>query len=66
MGTYLGLFNGTICIPQIVAAALGGTILALFTPEGSLTAEFNMLVTAGIMLIIGAAFVYIIKEGKSE
>ena len=26
MGTYLGLFNGTICIPQIVAAALGGTM----------------------------------------
>ena len=23
MGTYLGLFNGTICIPQIIAAALG-------------------------------------------
>lgn len=66
MGTYLGLFNGTICIPQIVAAALGGTILALFTPEGCLPPEINMLVTAGIILIIGAAFVYIIKEGKSE
>ena len=24
MGTYLGLFNGTICVPQIVAASLGG------------------------------------------
>ena len=29
MGAYLGLFNGTICIPQIVAALLGGTILTL-------------------------------------
>ena len=29
MGAYLGLFNGTICIPQIVAAAIGGTLLAL-------------------------------------
>ncbi|WP_303742638.1 SLC45 family MFS transporter, partial [uncultured Duncaniella sp.] len=29
MGTYLGLFNGTICIPQICAAALGGVILPL-------------------------------------
>ena len=29
MGAYLGLFNGTICVPQIIAAALGGTILTL-------------------------------------
>ena len=66
MGTYLGLFNGTICIPQIVAAALGGSILALFTPEGMLPPEINMLVTAGVMLIIGAACVYLIKETKGE
>ena len=46
MGTYLGLFNGTICIPQIIAAALGGTILALFTPQGGLPPEINMLVLA--------------------
>lgn len=26
MGAYLGLFNGTICIPQIIAAALGGVV----------------------------------------
>ena len=54
MGTYLGLFNGTICIPQI----------GMFTPEGSLPPEINMLVTAGVMLIIGACCVYIIKETK--
>ena len=66
MGTYLGLFNGTICIPQIVAAALGGSILALFTPERMLPPEINMLVTAGVMLIIGAACVYLIKETKGE
>ena len=29
MGAYLGLFNGTICVPQIVAAICGGTILSL-------------------------------------
>ena len=62
MGTYLGLFNGTICVPQIVAAALGGSILALFTPEGGLPPEINMLVMAGIMLIVGACCVGIIKE----
>ena len=57
MGTYLGLFNGTICIPQIVAASLGGSILALFTPKGMLPPEINMLVMAGVMLIIGASSV---------
>ena len=62
MGTYLGLFNGTICVPQIVAAALGGTILSLFTPEGYVAPEVNMLVIAGILLIIGAGCVLIIKE----
>lgn len=62
MGTYLGLFNGTICVPQIVAAALGGTILSLMTPAGGLSPEVNMMVIAGIMLIIGACAVFIIKE----
>lgn len=64
MGTYLGLFNGTICVPQIVAAATGGQILHLFTREGSVPPEVNMLVLAGILLIIGACCVGIIKEKK--
>lgn len=62
MGTYLGLFNGTICVPQIVAAALGGTILSLMTPTGGLSPEINMMVIAGIMLLLAACAVFIIKE----
>lgn len=63
MGAYLGLFNGTICIPQIIAAALGGVVLTLV---GS--AQSNMMLVAGVFLIIGAACVGIIKEtiGESE
>lgn len=57
MGAYLGLFNGTICIPQIVAALLGGIILSLV---GS--AEASMMYVAGASLIIGAACVTVIKE----
>lgn len=64
MGTYLGLFNGTICIPQIVAASLGGLILKMFTTEGSVPPEVNMLVLAGIFLFVGACCVGIIKEKK--
>lgn len=62
MGTYLGLFNGTICVPQIVAASLGGSILKLFTTPGQVVPEVNMLVLAGVFLIIGAFCVGIIKE----
>lgn len=63
MGAYLGLFNGTICIPQIIAAALGGVVLTLV---GS--AQSNMMLVAGVFLIIGAVCVGIIKEtiGESE
>lgn len=64
MGTYLGLFNGTICIPQIVTASLGGLILSAFTTPGCVAPEVNMLVLAGILLIVGAACVLIIKEKK--
>ncbi len=62
MGTYLGLFNGTICVPQICAAALGGSILKLMTPEGQVAPEVNMLFLAGVFLVIGAFCVFIIKE----
>ena len=64
MGTYLGLFNGTICLPQIVAAVLGGLILKAFTPEGGLAPEINMLVLAGVLLLVGACCVFVIKEKK--
>ena len=64
MGIYLGLFNGTICVPQIVAAVAGGWILSAFTVEGSVPPEVYMLVVAGILLIVGALCVTIIKEKK--
>ena len=62
VGTYLGLFNGTICIPQIVAASLGGLVLSAFTRTGELAPEVLMLVLAGVLLIAGALCVNIIKE----
>lgn len=57
MGAYLGLFNGTICVPQIVAALIGGGLLV--TVGGK---QVHMLVLAGAFLIIGALCVYLIKE----
>ena len=57
MGAYLGLFNGTICVPQIVAAAIGGVILSLV---GSV--QSYMMVVAGVSVLIGSVVVFTIKE----
>lgn len=56
MGAYLGLFNGTICVPQIVAAICGGSILSLVGSHQS-----SMMIVAGILFIIGAACVTVIR-----
>ena len=57
MGAYLGLFNGTICIPQIVAAICGGTILSLVGSHQS-----SMMLVAGVSFLIGSLCVGVIKE----
>ena len=59
MGAYLGLFNGTICLPQIVAALCGGFILHLV---GSYQA--NMMFVSALLLVIGSACVLGIKSKK--
>lgn len=64
MGTYLGLFNCTICLPQIIAAAVGGIVLGLFTTPGELAPEVNMLVLAGVLLVLGSIAVWFIKDSK--
>ncbi len=55
MGAYLGLFNGTICLPQIVAAVLGGSILHLVGSD-----QGNMMIVAGASLVLGALSVNMI------
>lgn len=57
MGTYLGLFNCTICLPQIIAALFGGQLLGML--GGS---QVMMLVLAGIFLLVGACCVSLIKK----
>lgn len=57
MGAYLGLFNGTICIPQIVAALCGGHVLWVVGSHQS-----DMMIVAGVLLICGALAVSFIKE----
>ncbi|MBR0049759.1 MAG: SLC45 family MFS transporter [Prevotella sp.] len=59
MGAYLGLFNGTICLPQIVAALCGGTILSLVGHHQS-----TMMFVSGACFAAGAVCVFLITEEK--
>ncbi len=61
IGTYLGLFNGTICLPQIVAAACGGLLLKLVGG-----AQVSMFIVAAAFLVLGAVAVRFIKVGKKN
>ena len=61
-GVFMGIFNFTITVPQIVIGALGGFILkycfSLKTPM--------MLVLAGIFMLLAAVSVYFVKEKSVE
>ena len=66
IGAYLGLFNCTICVPQIVAALAGGWILSMMSAPHELAPEYLMMLIAGISIGIGALCVGFIKEGHTE
>ena len=59
MGAYLGLFNCAICLPQIIAAACGGTIFGLVGGTQS-----AMMFVSAVLLLAGAASVFGIKDKK--
>lgn len=66
IGAYLGLFNCSICIPQIVGALLGGWILGFFGGADTLAPQHVMMIIAGISLCLGAIAVVFIKEHQPE
>lgn len=57
MGTYLGLFNCAICLPQIVAGLTGGAILWMVGEH-----QYNMMLVAAVSLVLGALSVKAIKQ----
>ena len=57
MGAYLGLFNCAICLPQIIAAACGGTVFGLVGGTQS-----AMMFVAAVLLVLGSLSVFAIKE----
>ena len=60
MGAYLGLFNGTICLPQIIAAICGGFVLRMVGGHSA-----TMMIVSGVLLVCGAACVGLIKTSRS-
>lgn len=63
IGAYLGLFNCSICIPQIVGALAGGWILSAIGSPSELAPQYMMMIIAGISLVLGSLTVVFIKEG---
>ncbi|KRK65786.1 sugar transport protein [Companilactobacillus tucceti DSM 20183] len=57
MGTYLGLFNGSICLPQIVASLASFGLFPLFG-----NSQPHMFLLGGIIMAIAALTVGFIKE----
>ena len=57
MGAYLGLFNCAICLPQIIAAACGGTVFGLVGGTQS-----AMMFVSAVLLAVGAACVFAIRD----
>jgi maltose/moltooligosaccharide transporter len=62
MGIYMGLFNLTVVIPQIISAVVGGLILKYFFHSNAIF----ILVFAGIFMLIGSLMVYFVKDSSSE
>ena len=57
LGTYLGLFNCTICLPQIVAGLCGGSIFHLIGSN-----QAYMMLVSGALLVCGAVAVSAIRR----
>ena len=69
LGSYLCLFNCTICLPQIVASLVGGLLLSLVggdVVDGIQTGQISMLVVAGVSLVLGAIAVFGISTKRAE
>ncbi len=66
IGAYLGLFNCTICIPQIVAALAGKGILGALSTPDTAAPQYWMMFIAGIAIAVGGICVVFIREGSAS
>ncbi|PWJ44278.1 MFS transporter [Sediminitomix flava] len=59
MGAYMGIFNLTVVIPQLLSGVVGRFLIGLFDKQA-----IFMLVTAGVCMFIASALVFIVKDKK--
>ncbi|PKQ61129.1 MFS transporter [Labilibaculum filiforme] len=62
MGVYMGLFNLTVVIPQIISGVFGGSILKIFFHEQAI----YILVLAGVLMLLGSVSVFFIKTKEDS
>ena len=60
MGAYLGLFNGTICVPQIIAAICSDIFLTVVGSN-----QTHMMFICAFLLTLGSLSVFFIKNKKN-
>jgi maltose/moltooligosaccharide transporter len=58
MGMFMGLFNMSITIPQIVNGIFGGLILQYFFHDDPL----NSIIMAGVFMLLGAVSTVFVKD----
>ena len=61
MGIYMGLFNLTVVVPQILSGVFGGPILRTFFGGQGI----YILVLAGVIMILGSISVIFVKESEN-
>jgi maltose/moltooligosaccharide transporter len=59
-GLYMGLFNFTITIPQIVMGLVGGVVVKYVMGGNAV----GMIVAAGVLMLLAAGSVGLVKSGK--
>lgn len=62
MGIYMGLFNMSITIPQIVNGIFGGLILKYFFNDDPI----KSIIMAGVLMLLGAASTFLVKDKLYE
>ena len=65
-GTYIGLFNCWICLPQICASVASFALYPMFTKMSHGNGSAMMILFGAIFFIIGAFTVWVVKETKGN
>lgn len=62
MGIYMGLFNLTVVVPQILSGLFGGSILKYFFAEEAI----YIIVFSGILMVLGSISVFGVKDSEDK